>query len=311
MADVVNHNYKYVFWGTPEFAAIILEKLINAGYIPAAVVCNPDRPAGRKKIITPPPTKILAQKYNIPVLQPEVLSNSKFEALNSKPDFAIVAAYAKILPKEIFSMPRFGTIGIHPSLLPRHRGTTPIQSAILAGDKITGVTLYLFDEKFDHGPILASRELTITNNDNYNSLTRKLAELGGELLVSMLRGRTSNGNAANIWEIRPQPQNEEYATYTKKFQTEDAFVNLKEDNPVMIERKIRALNPEPGVWTYLKTLRQYYGEELPKPITSIWGGPAAENKRLKILEAELKEGKLILKKIQVEGRKPQVLRLVL
>ncbi len=290
---------KFIFFGTPEFASIILEKLIDAGYIPQAVICNPDRPVGRKKIITPPATKLLAQKYNIPVLQPEVLSNSKFKIQNSKFDFFIVAAYAKIIPKEILEIPRLGTIGVHPSLLPKYRGPSPIQAAILNGDEETGVTLYLMDEGLDSGPILANSRLPIATNETYKSLHDKLAEFGADLLIETLPKFVAG-------EITPLPQNETEATYTKKFKTEDGYIESKDleiaqngsaSSPQValeIERKIRALNPEPGVYTFI------------------------DGKRTKLLEARLIEGKLrrpsgvgaptyasVLKitQIQIEGKK--------
>ncbi|MGC9603519.1 MAG: methionyl-tRNA formyltransferase [Minisyncoccia bacterium] len=262
---------KYIFFGTPEFATIILEKLIGAGFAPAGVVCNPDRPVGRKKITTPPPTKLLAQKHGIPVLQPEKL-NEPLDTLGAA--FAIVAAYAKIIPESVLKMFPKGIIGIHPSLLPRYRGATPIQSAMLAGEEETGVTLYLMDEKVDHGAILLSDKLRITDNDTYETLGRKLAELSAvltlELLPKFLRG-----------ELKPMPQNESQATFTKKFNTDYARVDPEKDDPVTVERKIRALNPEPGVWTI------------------------ENGKRVKLLKAELSGGKLILKTIQVEGKKPK------
>lgn len=310
---------RYIFFGTPEFAAIILEKLINTGFIPEAVVCNPDKPVGRKKIITPPPTKILAEKYKINILQPEILANYKLPArlrmdevqaggqtTNYKPDFFIVAAYSKILPKEILEIPRLGTIGVHPSLLPKYRGPSPIQTAILNGEKETGVTLYLMNEGIDSGPILAKRELPIINNDDYDTLSRKLAELGAGLLIEFLGSPTSQKLTANnimevgLPKIELKPQDESQATYTKKFKTEDAFIASEDlekaqgsiESPqeirrlaMEIDRKIRALKPEPGVWTF----RQTQG----KP------------KRMKILEAILTaDGKLKLKKIQLEGKKP-------
>jgi len=274
---------KYLFFGTPEFAAIILEKLINAGFIPSAVVCNPDKPTGRKKIITPPLTKLLAIKYNIPVLQPEVLSIFNFQFSISNFDFFIVASYAKILPKEILEIPRFGTIGVHPSLLPKYRGPSPIQAAILNEEQETGVTLFLLDEKVDHGPVLENRKQKIENSDNYKTLYNKLAELGGDLLIETIPKFLRE-------EIKSQPQDESQATYTKKFSAEDGFVGFKDlekaqkdggQIAIEVERKIRALNPEPGVWTI------------------------KDGKRMKILEAELMPDKTLkLKKIQFEGKKP-------
>jgi len=269
----------YLFFGTPEFAAIILEKLISAGFLPRAVVCNPDKPVGRKKIITPPPVKqlIAERKEQIVILQPEKLDSSlKFQVSSLNPDFFVVAAYSKILPKEILNIPKLGSIGVHPSLLPKYRGPTPIQTAILNGETETGVTLYLMDEKVDHGPILAKRELEFPiSNFQFPILLKKLAELGGDLLIEtlpkFLRG-----------EIKPLAQNETQATYTKKFTAEDGFVDLEKDEPALIERKIRAFNPEPGVWTI------------------------KNGKRMKILEAQIIDKRLVLKKIQVEGKKPVV-----
>lgn len=271
---------KYIFFGTPDFAAIILEKLIKAGWPPIVIVCNPDRPVGRKKVITPPPTKLLALKYNIPVCQPEVLSISNFQFSISKPDFFIVAAYGKIISKEILEMPRLGTIAVHPSLLPKYRGSSPIQTAILNGEKETGTTLFLADEKVDHGLIFAQKALGNYESGtmNYENLKTKLAELSGDLLIEILPKYFKN-------EVTPLAQDESQATYTKKFATEDGYVDLEKDKPIDIERKIRALNPEPGVWTFMNI--------------------KSEKKRVKLLEAELVDGKLKLTKIQVEGKKPQ------
>ena len=264
---------KYAFFGSPEFAALILEKLITTGLPPALVVCNPDRPAGRKKIITPPPTKTLAEKYKIMVAQPELLAASEFKGL----EFGVVAAYAKILPKEVIDAFPKGIIGVHPSLLPKYRGATPIQSVILAGEKETGTTLYMLDEKVDHGKIVASSKQEVARGETYETLLKKLAELSGDLLVETLPKFASGA-------IKPVPQNESEATYTKKFKTEDARVSLESDDPSLIERKIRALNPEPGVWTMLN------------------------GKRTKILEASVRDGKISFKKIQVEGGKPETIK---
>ncbi len=280
----------FIFFGTPEFAAIILEKLINAKYIPAAIVCNPDKPFGRKKIITPPPTKILAQKYNIPIWQPEKLNNySITQLLNYKPDFFIVAAYAKIIPKKILEIPRLGTIGVHPSLLPKYRGSSPIQTAIIDGEKETGSTLYLMDEKTDHGKIVSSIKYQISDNDNYEILMKKLAELSADLLINFLRNYE---NIRKYEKIIGVPQNESQATYTKKFTTEDAFVEPEDleiarnefiNSPqiaIEIDRKIRALNPEPGIFTIIN------------------------GQRVKLLEAKIQDNKLKLVKIQKSGKKP-------
>lgn len=270
---------KCAFFGTPDFAAVILEKLIESGFPPAAVICNPDKPVGRKKIITPPPVKSLIMEHktwNINILQPEKLDKDFMLQVSSfMPDVFIVAAYAKIIPKEILGLPKFGTIGVHPSLLPKYRGSSPIQSVILNGEAETGVTLFLADEKVDHGKIASSIKHQVSSDETYETLMKKLAELGGDLLVETLPKFLKG-------EITPLLQDESQATYTKKFITKDGYVDLEKDIPVIIERKIRALNPEPGVWTMMN------------------------NKRTKLLEAELVDGKLKLTKIQVEGKKPQI-----
>jgi len=285
---------KYIFFGTPEFAAIILEKLISAGFIPETVVCNPDKPVGRKKIITPPPVRVLAQKYDLPVYQPKNKSELLEIVKKLQPDLAIVAAYSMIFPKDILDVPKYGFINIHPSLLPKYRGPTPIQAAILNGDKETGVSLFLIDEEVDHGLILAQRELEFPISNppaggragfQFSILLQKLANLGADLLVKTLPAFVAG-------KITPLAQDESQATYTKKFTTQDAYIEpkdlekaLNEGGKIALEtyRKVLALNPEPGVWTM------------------------RDGKRMKILEVILtQDNKLKLKKIQVEGKKPIV-----
>src|SRR3989338_8987722 len=156
---------KIIFIGTPEFGAIILEKIVASSYTPVAVVAAPDKPVGRKQIVTPPPVKLLAERYDIPVIQPERIGNWKLEIENWKPELIVVAAYGQILPKDILDIPKYGCLNVHPSLLPKYRGATPIQTAILNGEKETGVSLFLTDEKIDHGPILTKRKLQISNSD--------------------------------------------------------------------------------------------------------------------------------------------------
>jgi len=272
---------KFVFFGTPEFAAIILERLIKAGWSPAVVVTNPDRPVDRKQTLKAPPVKfsIFNFQFSIKVFQPEKLLEIKDKLTEMGADFGILAAYGKILPKEIIDIFPKGIIGVHPSLLPKYRGPTPIQSAILNRDEETGVTLFLMDEKIDHGPILINHKSKI-KNQNYGDLIKELAEISADLLIEILPKYLAG-------EIKPQAQDESQATYTKKFTTEDAKVDLEKDQPELVWRKVRALNPEPGVWT----LRQAQGKL----------------KRMKILEADLDDGKLILKKIQFAGEKVKII----
>jgi methionyl-tRNA formyltransferase len=267
---------RYIFFGSPEFAAIILEKLIKTGFIPQAVICAPDAPVGRKKILTSPPTKVVAKKYKISVYQPKELKIENWPLKINNADFAIVAAYSKIIPKSILNLFKLGVIGVHPSLLPKYRGASPIQSAILADESETGVTLYLMDEKMDHGPIIKNQKLKI-KNQNYEELMRELAELSGNLLMETLPKFINK-------EIIPRPQNEATASYTKKFSLKDGKVDLKKDNPRQIWLKIRALNPEPGIFT---TMQLKSGGEL----------------KLKLLEANYENKALELKTVQPEGKK--------
>ncbi len=241
---------------------------------PATVVCNPDKPMGRKKIITAPPTKLLAKKYEISVAQPET-KEAIPNFLGNSFDFFIVAAYSKILPKYVIDLPKLGVIGVHPSLLPKYRGATPIQSAILAGETETGTSLFLIDEKVDNGPVIASSPQPIANSETYETLMQKLAHLSGKLLAEILPDFVAG-------KIKPKPQNDDEATFTKKFSTEDGLVDLAKDDPVKIERKVRALSAEPGVWTKRE-----------------------DGRRMKILKAEISEGKLKLLEIQYEGGRPR------
>ncbi len=308
-AHNANTPFRFIFFGTPEFAAIILEKLIAAGLVPAAVVCNPDRPAGRKQVMTAPPVKqlIANRKAQIKILQPESLTSYVLNLKSYIADFFIVAAYAKIIPKQILELPRLGTIGVHPSLLPKYRGASPIQSAILNDEKETGVTLYLMDEKVDHGPVLGHATWDMGHGETYETLMRKLAELAGDLLVKTIPDFVAG-------KITPHEQNHPQAIYTKKFRTEDGQVDLEKDDPKTVWLKIRALNPEPGVWTmnypgYVgKRVKLLEADFVPRhsrerPALDLIGG---ENLTMPGSSPNMTEKNdlLRLKKIQVEGKRP-------
>lgn len=275
---------KFAFFGTPQFAATVLEKLIAGGFVPDIVVTNPDRPVGRRKVVTPPPVKQVfieqdeSIRERIRLFQPE--RSKELPLIPGGPyDFFVVAAYGFILPKELLSLPRLGTIGVHPSLLPHHRGASPIQTTLLEGDREAGVSLFLVDEKVDHGPVIAKETLDgydITSM-SYHELHDALADLGGDLLVRTLPEFIAG-------KMTPMPQDESKATFTKKFTTDDARVDLENDAPETVWRKVRALTPEPGVWTM------------------------KEGKRMKILEVDLRDGKLILRRTQMEGELPKEIK---
>ncbi len=272
---------KYIFFGSPRFAEIVLQQLLSANLKPVAVITNPDRPVGRKGIITPPLVKTLAEKNNIPVLQPQKLSESLEQLKELDADLFVVAAYAKIIPQSVLDLPKFGTLGVHPSLLPKYRGSSPIQASILEGEAETGVAIFQIDKEVDHGPIYAKTILEISPRETYESLEEKLATLGGELVAEIMPMVVNK-------EIVPTEQNHEEATLTKKFSTEDGFIDsetLKKAlefgglEAITIDRKVRALAHEPGVWTL------------------------ENGKRMKIWQTVItEEGKLKLVEIQNEGK---------
>ena len=273
-------NPKYVFFGTPDFAAVVLEELIAAGMAPVAVVTNPDRPFGRKKELTPPPVKkfVMASGNEIFVLQPEKLDESFIAKLKSiSAEVGVLAAYGKIVPRAVIDSFPKGIVVVHPSLLPKYRGATPIQSAILAGEDLTGTTLFIMDEKVDHGPVLGSTQVPLLDMDTYATLADKLAEASAALLIEILPKYAAG-------EMNPVPQSEDGVTYTKKFVSEDGRVDLDKDELVAVWRKVRALNPEPGVWTM------------------------EDGRRMKILDADVVDGKLVLRKIQFDGELPKEVR---
>ncbi len=277
---------KYVFFGTPEFAAGVLQKLIAANMPPDILVANPDRPFGRKQVITAPLTKQLIGESGLSdrvrILQPEKLSPVPQEIIDLKPDFFVVAAYAKILRPDILSIPRLGTIGVHPSLLPKFRGASPIQSALLSGEAKTGVALYRMGVGVDDGPVYKMQAFDIGER-NYPELETALADLAGEMLVSFIPEFLADKATA-------VDQDEKAATLTRKFVSEDGFIELEyllaalagdKEKSLDILRKIRALNPEPGTWT------------------------VKDGKRIKLLKAGLADGILKLELIQREGKTPE------
>jgi methionyl-tRNA formyltransferase len=233
---------KILFMGTPEFSVPILNYLIKQTNV-IAVVTQPDKKVGRKQILTSSPIKKIALTNKIKVLQPEkIKSNAEFiqnlKGLN--PDLIIVAAYGFILPKELLAMPKYGVGNVHASLLPKYRGASPIQTAILNGDKETGITIMLLNEKMDEGDILSQETITITNNDNFASLHDNLSILGAKLLLETLPKWLNK-------EIKPQKQDNSQASYCKLITKEDGKIDLYK-SPIELERRVRALNPWPGTW---------------------------------------------------------------
>lgn len=242
---------RFVFFGTPHFAELILDELKHAGYLPTLVVTQPDKPRGRKLIITPSPVSVWASKHAIPVLAPEKIREHP-EFLNAikkvGAEFFVVAAYGKIISRELLDIPPRGVLNVHPSLLPKFRGPSPIPSTILAGEEETGTTIMLLDEEMDHGPILAQRvaPISLSTNDlpKASVLENTLAREGGKLLAETIPKWLSG-------EIAPLPQDHAHATYTKKITKADGAIDLSGD-PVANYRKIRAFDEWPGAYFFAK-----------------------------------------------------------
>jgi methionyl-tRNA formyltransferase len=231
---------RIVFMGSPDFALETLKALADH-YLVVGVVTQPDRPAGRGRVLTPPPVKILAEELDLPVIQPIRLQDTETMAKlrEWKPDLFVVAAFGQILRQEVLGLPPYGSLNVHASLLPRWRGAAPIQAAILHGDEQTGVTIMKMDSGVDTGPLLSQRTLSIQRNETASSLTPKLAMLGAELLIETLPAYL-NG------DLQPQPQQGEH-TYAPMLKKSDGELDFSQSASAL-ECKIRAYNPWPGAF---------------------------------------------------------------
>lgn len=235
---------RFIFFGSSKFAELILNRLLKFDMKPVLVVTTPSKPKGRKKILSPTPVYNLAKQNNIPVLTPERLENKEFLSSfkDYNPDLVILTAYGKIIPSKLLSIPKKGVLNLHPSLLPKWRGATPIQSTILAGDNETGVTLFLMDEEIDHGPRIQDIKYKIQDTKiTYLELMEKLAILGADLIIKTVPQWLEG-------KIKPISQNHSLASYCHKILPKNEKINW-EKSAIEIDRKVRALNPNPGVFT--------------------------------------------------------------
>lgn len=231
--------------GTPEFAIPSLRALIEGPDDVVAVITQPDRAKGRSGDLSPPPVKVLAQQNNIPVYQPEKVKDKGFlpqlKALN--PDVIVVVAYGQILSREILDIPPRWCINIHASLLPKYRGSAPINWALINGEKVTGVTSMIVSAALDSGPILLKKEVPIGADDDVKILHDKLSTAGGELLSETMNGIRKG-------DLTPVPQNESEATYFPMLEKSDGLIDWHK-KAEEIRNRIRGLNPWPGTYTYL------------------------------------------------------------
>ncbi len=234
---------KLIFLGTPDFALPALKALVPTDHEIAAVITQPDRARGRGMQFAPPPVKTTALEFGLPVLQPENASSPQTleEIRELDPDAAVVVAYGQILKREFLDMPRLGCINLHPSLLPRHRGPTPIQSAILAGDRKTGVSTILLDEGTDTGDILLQREVEIGDDDTAGALHDTLADVGADLMIETLEFIGSPDSVSRA-------QDESKATLTRKLSKKDSVIDWSQ-SAEKIRILSRAMDPWPGCQT--------------------------------------------------------------
>ena len=280
---------KIIFFGSPEFGAIILQNLIGQGtagdYQVQLVVTQPDKP-GHRNALTSSAVKKVADQFSIPSITPNSLKQKAtkkadpklVKQLNKlKPDVLVVASYGKILPAEILDIPKKGALNVHGSILPKYRGASPIQTALANGDAYSGVTIMKMNAKMDEGDLYASAKIKIKEEDTFESLSTRMAELGSNLLNQVIH--------QVVWskKLKPVPQDPKQATYTKLLKKEDGYIDLKKP-PQNIKQLIKAYHPWPGVWGKLKVQSQK---------------SKVEEKIIKLLPNHM---------VQLEGKKPVSLK---
>lgn len=267
-------DIRFAFFGTPKFAVDTLNALESLGFLPAVVVTAPDKPRGRGLTLTSSPAKEWATERGIEVLTPTTLKEIPEELLNTEWDVFVVAAYNKLISKQLLDLPRHGVLNVHPSLLPKFRGPSPALSAILADERVTGVTIMRMNEKMDEGDIVAQARIELEEEawpPKGSEFEELLATEGGKLLAEILPEYVRG-------EITSQPQDHTQATFSRKFSDSDALLDLSGD-PYEQLRKIRAFD---------KGLRAYF---------------LHEGKRVIVTEAQIRDGALELLKVIPEGKK--------
>ncbi len=286
--------------GTPQFAVPTLVSLLHSLYHVVAVYTRPDKPVGRSQQIVWSPVKTLAVEHNIPVIQPKTLKSAEAvgELASFNPELIVVAAFSYILPPEVLSLPKFGCLNVHPSLLPRQRGPSPVVNTLLLGDEFTGVTIMLINALLDSGPILVQRRVAISPNDTAGALTAKLAEIGAQLLTGILP----------LWidgRIEPQPQDEARATYSKLITKRDGEVDWHL-SAVKLWRWVKAYNPWPGCYTWWQGKRLKIHEAIPlngaenSKVGKVVALPRSAPTTVGVMTGE---GILGLCRVQVEGKR--------
>ncbi len=295
-------RWRIIFFGTPPFALQTQRSLLKGTDKVVAVVTQPDREKGRGRKVVISPVKELALQHGLNTLQPERVKEEAFQEVvrGLQPDLIVVVAYGQILPKSILSIPKFGAVNVHASLLPKYRGAAPIAWAILKGEKVTGVTTMMMDEGMDTGDILLQAEVPIGDEETCERLHDRLASSGAQLLLETLEKMKTG-------DIRPIPQDHSKATYAPPLKKEDGHIDW-EKGAKDIDRQIRAFNPWPGAFTKWgdQLLKIFKGEvkeggSVRKPGAVVWAG-------LDFVEVETGKGSFRIQEVQLEGRRRMTLR---
>ena len=292
---MIMNNKRIIFMGTPEISASVLEGIISAGYNVVAVIAQPDRPVGRKKIMTPVPTKVVAEKYNIPVYQPLKI-RKEYEFVDElHPDVIITLAYGQIVPQGLLDIPPLGCLNLHGSLLPKYRGAAPIQYALMNNDKVTGMTLMKMVKEMDAGEMYATEEVVIADEDNSTSLFIKMGEAALKLILRELPIILAG-------ELKGVPQDESLVNFAPSIKPEEEKLDLNKSKEEL-QGYIRALSDVPGAYLYLDNLKlkiyrsQIVSDEVSREVGEII---KADKKGLHL---QAKNGVLALLDIQLEGKK--------
>jgi len=298
----MTNKIKTILMGTPEFAENIFSKtcpeLLSRGFDIIAVVTAPDKPVGRKQVLTSSPVKKWALEANFSLIQPDKIRKPEWVAKIKElaPDLIILTAFGQIIPQEILDIPKYKALNIHPSLLPKYRGASPIQTAILNGDAETGVSLMIMDAEMDHGDIISNSKFLISNKPTYTELSKQLSDLGAELLIKTLPDYI-NG------KIVPQEQDHSKATLCKIIKKEDGKIDWNK-SAEEIERRIRAFQEWPESYTIFNNQQLKIIEiEIINKNTDKCVGKVFINED-KNLCVQTRSGILILKTLQLEGKKP-------
>ena len=292
---------KIAFFGTPEFAIKTFEKLLSSIHEILFVVTQRDKPKGRKKILSPPPVKILAQKNNIKVFQPEKVNSEEFIETYKRynPDLNLIIAFGQIIPDEIIYAPRYTSINIHASLLPKYRGAAPINYALINGEKETGITYQFIEKRLDAGDIIYQKKMTIDIKDDGITLSEKLSSLAADTVCKVL-DMVEKGNFKRI------KQNENEATYAKILKKEDGKINF-DDTTINVYNKIRGLLPWPVAYCKLdnKNLKIYKSDFFNElyDYKNITPGKIIDIIKNKGILVKTKDGNILLTEVQIEGGK--------